>query len=384
MSGMTLIFAGEQPDTPLRWVILDAEGGMLKAEEGDWSALSSRASGKLVLAVPGTRVTAHQLPITSRSERQARDAAPFAAEDLIASDLDDVHVALQPAERSGDSDSGLRLVFIATLADMNGWTGAARSAGLVLDSVVPDYWLLPVLPQRLHHVAYGARTLMRADGWGGAVDEQSTRELMPAISEMRGLSPYPFDGDDAGLLEAMASAAAHTGPGLLTGSFAPSNSDAAATRNLPWRLAAASAVMVAMLATAQNLVIGAGLSREAANMRSEVEQRFRALYPDAASTRNLRAQIRERGARTGAGQPEFLLLSASLSGAISEDPSLDLDYIRFDAASGEMISSVFYDDYESFAAFRSRLEAQGVVFDEGGSQQAGRRRVGNFSVSVRS
>lgn len=383
MSGVTLVFVGEEPSAPVRWHIVSDGGELRQSGNGDWSALGQVQRGKTVLVVKGAAVTSHIIKLAAKTERQAREAAPFAVEDLIASDVDSVHVALQPSPTSSREAAGERSVLVADLTDVSDWLSTAREAGIDVSALFPDYWLLPSEDTTLTRCSFGDSVLLRAKDWGASLDASLAGELEHAIAIQRGESLSDPGLTEPEILIAMASRARDLGAGLLTGRFTAKQRSADGAARLPWRSAVAAAVALVVLLIAQNLIVGSGLSREADEIRRAAEQQFRALYPETQQIRNLRAQLRERTGEGGTSQPEFLILSAALAQAVSEDPGLDIDFIRFNAETGEMVSSVIYNSYEDFAAFRARVEQRGVRFDEGGSQQAGRRRVGNFSVSVR-
>ena len=380
MSGVTVAFAGSGPQAPLTWLFVSDGGRVRESGAGDLFDLAASADGEVIIVVPGTDVTAHAIAIAARSERQAREAAPFAVEDRLASDLDELHLALLPEERRADTDP-VRTVLVTSRALMDQWTRAVQEAGLSMTAIVPDYLLLPVQEGRASLASFEDRLLLRDGQWGAAIDAGMPGEFAEALIAQRDLEPDRLALGTDELRAAMAANARAWGPILLSGDYGTRHEGGAGT-GLPWRsLAAAAGVLVALL-IGQNVITGIGLSQQAEQIEAEAERRFRALYPEVGEVRNLRAQIRERAGADGGGQPAFLVLSSALAAAMEDHPELEIDFVRYNADSGEMTSSVFFSDYDDFAGFRERVEALGVVFEEGGSQQAGRRRAGNFTVRL--
>jgi|GEM_PF-2786339 len=380
MSEVTVAFAGSDPQSALTWLVL-SENGQLRSEGGGGlEELSAEAQGQVVLVVPGADVTAHEVTIAARNDRQAQAAAPFAVEDRLASDLDELHIVLLPDRRKGAHD-GERTVLAVSRAVMDNWTGAATEAGLSIAGIVPDYLLVAIDGDAARLVELDGRMLLRQGSWGAAIDPGMPGEFVDALLAQRGVETVRTREPAEELRLQMAREAIGSMPGLLSGAYEV-RKRGPAERALPWRsLVAASAALVALL-IGQNLLVAADLSSTAREMEAEAERRLRAMYPDVGEVRNLRAQIRERSVDGEGGQAAFLVLSASLASAMENHPELEIDFVRFNAETGEMASSVFFTDYDDFAGFRSRVEASGIVFEEGGSQQAGRRRAGNFTVRL--
>ncbi len=380
MSGVTVAFAGADLQSALTWLVVSENGQVRSEGSGDLDALAAAAEGKLILVLPGTDVTAHEVAIAARSERQAEAAAPFAVEDRLASDLDELHIVLLPEPRKGNQE-GHRAVLAVSRAVLDAWIEAAHAAGLSFAGIAPDYMLVPTEGAAAGLVEVEGRVLLRHGLWGTAIDSGMPQEFVDAVLAQRDAEPIRNRASIAEMRAEMARQAIGSMPCLLSGAYGVRR-QASAERPFPWRgLVAASLALVALL-IGQNLLVASDLSGKAREMEAEAEKRFRALYPEVGEVRNLRAQIRERSVGGEGGQPTFLVLSAALASAMENHPELEIDFVRFNAETGEMTSSVFFTDYDDFAGFRSRVEASGIVFEEGGSQQAGRRRAGNFTVRL--
>lgn len=380
MSGVTVAFAGADPQSALTWLVVSENGQVRSEGFGDLNTLAVSAPGDVVLVLPGTDVTAHEVIITARNERQAAAAAPFAVEDRLASDLDELHIVLLPERRKGGRD-GLRTVLAVSRAVMDSWIEAVDEADLSVTGIMPDYLLVPSDGDAARLVQLDGRFLLRHGPWGTAIDAGMPKEFVDAVLSQRDAETVWSREPVEQLRVQMALEAVQSMPGLYAGAYG-SRKQASGEHALPWRSLVAASLALVGLVIGQNLLVASDLSGKARKMEAEAERRLRALYPEIGKVRNLRAQIRERSANGEGGQPTFLILSAVLASAMENHPELEIDFVRFNAETGEMTSSVFFTDYDDFSGFRARVEAAGVAFEEGGSQQAGRRRAGNFIVRL--
>ncbi|MCI4645407.1 MAG: type II secretion system protein GspL, partial [Hyphomonadaceae bacterium] len=141
MSSAIVAMAGASPEDPLLWFATDSSGRPNTSGEGLLADLASAAgNARIHLLLPGHLVTAHEAHLPSRSEREALIAAPYAIEDQIANDLDDVHLVLAPL---GEGGGLLRTAYVVDKSLMEGWIAATRDVGLKLDTIGPDYLALP-------------------------------------------------------------------------------------------------------------------------------------------------------------------------------------------------------------------------------------------------
>lgn len=132
---------------PASWMIVDANGARSgPIGSGELAAASGDADNRRVLLlVPGSEITLASPALPARGGNRLMQAIPFALEEQLASDVDQLHFALGP--RSAD---GARATVAAVARGrFEGWLAACNAAGIVPDSVLSDAFAVPVGPRGL-------------------------------------------------------------------------------------------------------------------------------------------------------------------------------------------------------------------------------------------
>jgi len=120
-----------------RWWRLDAAGHLLGEGEGLASAVPQ--TGDMVHAVaPVDRVSLHRVLLPPLAPAQAMAAARAMAAELSAVPVEQLHVAIGPAEPDGG-----RWLALAEAEEVNAWLTRCEAAGLVPVRLVPAPLLLP-------------------------------------------------------------------------------------------------------------------------------------------------------------------------------------------------------------------------------------------------
>ena len=105
----------------------------------DWESLPAPPGARLALCVPGVRVRIHPVSIPTRNRRRFLAALPFALEERLFRDPETYHFAplVKPAGRAQTP------VAVVEHEHMKEWTGEVLAHGWHLESLTPDYLLLP-------------------------------------------------------------------------------------------------------------------------------------------------------------------------------------------------------------------------------------------------
>lgn len=373
MSATLIVFAGETPEAELAWREVSRQGEVTARGRAALGNIREVAQGAIILVLPGTAVTAHPLELAARSERQARAAAPYAIEDQIASELEEVHVALSPPGPD-------RTAYVVSNDVMTSWCEALASQDLQAAAILPDYLAVPVPePGEIAILGASGRTLIRDGDWGASLDPAMSGELLDAVIASRGEDRRlaPLDGDGFDTLAVCAANSPHT---LLQGRYAPrqrvERADLSRLRRAGLLAAAAALALIAY-----NLAEGVMLRSQAEQVAAETETVFLEAFPDVDRVVNPRAQLRTMAAQTGESGPDFLILSAWLTQASEAEPAVSVEAIRYDQQTGELVANVGFRDYEALGRFRGVIEAAGGIVEEGGSRQASNdTRTGEITV----
>jgi general secretion pathway protein L len=143
MAEFLVIRLGENIDDPAHWLAVDATGARLNSPEvGPLSTAAAEVGErKVVVLVPGVDVltTAADMPMKSKSRIFA--ALPFALEEFLADDVENLHFAMGP--RLG---SGRVPVSVVHRDKLRAWLDALNDAGINATSMIADNHGLARIP----------------------------------------------------------------------------------------------------------------------------------------------------------------------------------------------------------------------------------------------
>jgi len=270
------------------WLRLAADGRVLEGTvRGMPPPSAPTQTTEIVVLVPAEDVLLTEARITTRNRAQLLKAVPFAIEDQLLAPVEDLHFA---AAEPADGSVGIAVVAKAAL---RGWLERLNAAGIQPDVVLPESLALPAAAERASVLIDNDRAVVRFAPWSAfacAVDD-----LGAWLERANGTSPArPLDVHDfrnAAVSRAAASAnrprdalafLAHSlgrpPLNLLHGEFA---SQHRAERGAKlWRIAAALAAAVLVLAVANLGFEVLQLSRTSARMQSLAEDAVRKAFPD--------------------------------------------------------------------------------------------------------
>lgn len=291
-------------------------------EQGSLSQLAAKTSGhRLVLVAPGEAITLAQARVASRQRSTLLKAIPYALEDSLAEDVEDLHFAVGPVT-AGDAVP----VAIVRHQAIQDWLARCAQAGIAPAAVAPAPLLLSIQPDAWSVLIEADRALVRTGPWSGfATDRENLGLLLNlALSEAgeqrpqalqvwgtssleiadpdlyiryQSQSSHPLEilangyRDDAviNLLQGPYSRRAHLGRWLR-----------------PWRAAAVLVGVWLGLQLIFQIVEYHQLSREQERLRTQMGQVYKEAVPDARRIVNPRVQLEQwlRERRQGAGERE--------------------------------------------------------------------------------
>ena len=200
MSEFLVIRIGENADSLADWIAVDSSGGRLSPPViGPLSEAKNDVGGRgVIVLVPSTDVltTTVDIPIKGGAKLQA--ALPYALEEYVADDVDDLHFASGPRRGSGRVP-----VSVVRQDTINEWITRLREAGISPSSLVADSYGLARIP--------GTISLLVAEDQV-VVNDGSDIELV-----MQGVSP----GDALAAIGALEDGPSDDGPS----GNGPSNDD---------------------------------------------------------------------------------------------------------------------------------------------------------------
>jgi general secretion pathway protein L len=177
-------------DQPAIWLVTDARGLPTgPPQSGPLSLAAPRTAGRRVgVLVPGTEVLLAQPEVPSRSGAKLQQLIPYALEEHLADDIDDLHFAI------GKRDPNSPRVPVAVVARslLDGWLSALRSSGIEPDVVYADSDLLPDNPGQA--VALLEEDAISVRPPGGSPVTLPADALPEAIHSARGDAETPAGG----------------------------------------------------------------------------------------------------------------------------------------------------------------------------------------------
>jgi general secretion pathway protein L len=357
-----------------------------------------KKDGVTYAIVPNQHITLREIEIPTRSDAQARAAAPFAIEDEIAEDPSNLHVAVGPEVRPST-----RLVAVVAHERMRVW------AEVLVRQETGNAILLP--ESCAHNVEDGEATLIDHEdsillalhgGGGFALDinlftlliERLVAEanvktlnvyshrieaLLPAtlrstlsIKVQPALSGVQYE-------EMLATGLSPQTLNLRQGRYAEATSLLSLVKN--WKVSVALIGFVAMSYLIWVLLQGVQLKNEADSLRAETETLFRQALPDVVRMVNPRAQIQARLNESGGAEDQFLLLSSGLYSALESTPGSRLNALQFNASQSRLAATVVLPSYAEMETMRRHLNALGLALNEGSTRSADNAVVSDVQVT---
>ncbi|HEV8330088.1 MAG TPA: type II secretion system protein GspL [Steroidobacteraceae bacterium] len=148
------------------WIVVDGSGarrGNVQSGPLDL-APASAANRKVVVLVPGTDALLAEPVLPVKSGAKLAQVVPFALEEHLASDVEDLHFAVGKRETRPGTP-----VTVVARARMEAWQALLANAGLEPDAIYPETAALPETTNAITLLIDGARVYVRRPETPGAV-----------------------------------------------------------------------------------------------------------------------------------------------------------------------------------------------------------------------
>ncbi len=395
------------------WVVVDATGACVLAPST--GALSQAAplcaSRRTVVLVPAPRVLRTRVEVPLKGASRIAQALPFALEDQLAEDVEDLHFAA--GARFPDDQVAVAVV---RREWMTLWQSRLAEAGINYQAVYSDSDGVPDIAHTSTLMIEPQHVLLRDPGGDPVVSEPAALEgllelwlaqpVPPGIDGAvppRNLQVYDATVDglpnsiwerveerlaslevrrlpDGALLRL--AAAMVTGPGvnLLQGDYAQRTSMGSYWPR--WRLAAALVATVGTLVIAAAGVDAWRLKRESAALDAEIQAAAGFTFPGAGSGGNLRALVTARlqgGPGTSGASAEFLGTLQTVAVAVAKTGDATIESLNYRAGVLELQvrapSADSLDSIRKFVAEAGKLKAEIQSSNAAGDEIQGRIRI---------
>lgn len=359
-----------------RWLLLDKRGEPEGAEQqGDLTAAAAALAGRrFVWVLHGEDVWLGERTMPARSRRQLAQALPYALEDELACEVEDLLFAHVPlGELTGVAVIDRRL--------LEAGVDQLRQAGLGPLRIIPDVLLLPLPDDGWYLKQDGVRILCRMGRVSGFVCERENLPLLlaAALAEAGEGAPsrllvegdIELGADQTGLPGIEQVPVAPTLQRLAQGlpqapridftRLLDSHAGETQVKRRRWLIAAGLALLAFGLLLAQR---GLELQRTKtynAELSQAIEQIYRGAFPQAVRVEDARVQMEQKlrslqaGNRAGGG---FLAELAAVAPAIQGEPGLQMEGIEY--RDRLLLLRLHGRDLQQLDRLKQAIEAQGV------------------------
>lgn len=139
MRTQLIIQLAKDVETNARWLRIEPGQGATPVATGSLADLATQTAGaQIVVLVPGTDINLTQISVPTTNKQRMLKAIPFALEDQVAQNVEDVHFALGTRDADGKISTA-----IVSRERMDAWTAKLADAGIYPHAIVPDVLVLP-------------------------------------------------------------------------------------------------------------------------------------------------------------------------------------------------------------------------------------------------
>lgn len=158
--------AAETIGAAAEWIVTDGSGARRSnVQSGPLDlAAATTASRKIIVLVPGTDALLAEPVLPVKSGAKLAQVVPFALEEHLATDVEDLHFAVGKRETRPGTP-----VAVVSHARMEAWQALLADAGLHADAIYPETAALPETPNAITLLIDGARVYVRRSDTRGAV-----------------------------------------------------------------------------------------------------------------------------------------------------------------------------------------------------------------------
>lgn len=385
------------------WRVFDSHGnGIGYVQRGELRELAPQAAHRqLIVLTPGQDSTLLDANIPTRNRQKLLQALPYALEDRLSSDIDELHFAPGPLK-----DAQAVPVAVTAHTALQAWQAMLADAGLSADAMLPDFLALPRMGANWSLAIQHDCLLVRENASHGFAIRltlaQSVLAMALTTRSPAGVDLYydPADEAAADTLAQLALAhdipcSRHPGPvadvllnnagtkpvlNLLQGRYQVKRESQQRWR--PWRLPAGLATAALLLFIASQILGYFSLRSAEAALDTEIEQLFRSTFPDVQRIVDARAQMENRLAllRGGnKGETGVVPLLIAIGDALQQAGNANLDAFSFRA--GTLDVSILADDVQTLDRIKQALIADtGLQVEIQAANNRGERVEGRMQI----
>ena len=325
------------------------------------------------MLIPGREVLLTHTTINTRNQRQLQQAVPFALEDALADDTENLHTVWQIRRDSNQIDAA-----IIERERLRHWITALQRRKLRAHAILPDVFALPYEPETLTLWQQGEHVWLRTGDLSGFTCHNATLPLMLEGLRASNTTPLrlrlyadqatPWAENTAFEVipelhpeQLLASSLQTAMPLNLLRGWQDENKAQLQQQLKRWRMAAILAGVTLSLGATWYGVNTYRLQQQLNQLDASNQQLFGELFPETGEIdpRGLKGRLeselialRKNAGQTGAADP--LQPLATFAAAFTNSPGLNVEEIRSNA--GELVISLQTKDQQAIDTLRSHLE----------------------------
>jgi len=327
----TLIYlkATEQPQAS--WVRWNENNEIVQSvEQGDLEQLSEFTNDTIYVVLPNEDVVLTYTILPKLTRQRLLQALPFALEDQLIPDVDELHFAIGKQQAGGAVP-----VAIVSKEKMRAWINLFQTLGLNPTAFIPAIFLLPLTTGEWHVNTGTEECLVRTSFWTGFACEKSQLDTWLSLKKIEDklteLPPITYSElSRLQLLETQGEKLpASLTLNLLQGEYQPKR-QTGRTRNL-WRMITSLLLTCVILALISNSISFLILRGEASHLEKEISKIYFHQFPKANSLVAPKERMAEklRKLEGSGGKNIYFVLIAELGKSLMKSPGIKIQHLAF-------------------------------------------------------
>lgn len=351
-------------DTRVQWLPGEGEGGWVPL-----ATVVERATAAVTLVLPAEVCSAFAVNLPTRKARWVNQALAYAVEELLAENVDDLHLT------HGDAlEDGRRRVIAIRRQLLADWLRDLQALGLTIVAIHVDADLLPrdgtqvlfIESRALLGGSAEARLAFDGTQWPHLAGQCPTPHHGQGTSSE---APAPMDDyrqvDDPYRVLAAGRAAALN---LAQGDFAV---QAAGSGLGQWKPVVGVLALVLAVQLTFNLVQAWTLESQAERYAEASRALYSELFPEDRRIVNLRAQFDAHIGQSNGGSAGFMRLLDEVAMALAEGIPVSIGQLDYNQARGDLAMQVRASDFAALEQLRQRLGETGENVQLGSASRDG-------------
>ena len=351
---LVIRFENSESTDNLSWIRLTDAGDPVTVEKGSLADVVKLVNGALVIVlIPSNDVLLTRVNIPTQNKQRMFKAIPFALEEDLASDVEQLHFAIGATDAEGNTP-----VAVIEQSTMQQWQTLFKSAGLSVDVLIPDVLVIPFVPQSWNVVLSESTALVRLGQYNGfSCDTENLGITLPLTLKQNKKTPpekiniwqegeasevLPWTSNEVvmethratnGLLELVnrQTLALDKVINLLQGSFSRREQMGKYLR--PWSAAASLIGAWFVMQLAISIFNTSALEAQSLALKNEAQQIYKQAFPDAKKIvkpkAQMQAKLKELKGQGDVEQTTFLSLLADSGKAIKDTSEVVLRSVRY-------------------------------------------------------